>query len=140
MLNTSCNASINTVCQTVYDDNPPFACTRDVYPSLLAVFSNAFAGAEFALVLFSTAVMVLFVSLLPYIFGKSVLHEDMQHEGEEEESVLVKHDHNQHGNRVRVAPDVSGNVSHVTNEYGNSNSNGTGDGDGNDPAVGGWVL
>lgn len=43
-IDSTCTASIDTVCATAYTDNPPFSCSRDVYPGWLTSLGTALAN------------------------------------------------------------------------------------------------
>ena len=76
MLDTKCKPSYNTVCNSIYTDNPPFACTKSQAPSFASIFSDAFAGTEFIYILYSAGMIVVCSYMLPTVFGESVLHPD----------------------------------------------------------------
>ena len=55
---SECRESFSSICNTMYTDNPPFACSIAEAPDIITVFSNAFAGTEFLYVIFSSAVVI----------------------------------------------------------------------------------
>lgn len=76
VLNAKCLPSFHVICNSVYYDNPPFACAKSEPSSFATIFSNAFAGAEFVYVLYSGSMIIVCSYILPFLFGEAVLHPD----------------------------------------------------------------
>jgi hypothetical protein len=64
-LNAKCALSYDNVCNTVYTDNPPYACVLTLSPGFIELASNSFAGTQFVYSIFSVVALGLFTVVVP---------------------------------------------------------------------------
>lgn len=62
-VSSNCSNSFTKVCESEYTDNPPFSCSRDVYPNFLTVIGTAIADSSGA-----WSVIVMIMQLILKVF------------------------------------------------------------------------